>query len=128
MRPRVQPKWDRNRSRKTDYENYDKTRKRIRRKAKEANNAWDKRYIQRRLKNNARSQYDVGEKVFIRFPFSKTSRVAPKKRYMIEGKIVKRKLRLYRYLVDYVSPKTKKRIISWVSVEDITSITREEEI
>lgn len=110
-----------------DYATFGKNRERIRKRAREFNNVWDKRYIQRRMKDNPPSQYELGEKVFIRFPFSKTRRIAPKKRYVIEGKIIKRKLRLHKYEVEYQSPTTKTRSISWVSVEDITSKTREEE-
>jgi len=61
----------------------------IRAKAKAADKVWDERYIQRRMKNNPPSKYSVGETVLIRFPFSKKSRTAPKRRFVVEGKIIK---------------------------------------
>ncbi|KXJ07699.1 hypothetical protein AC249_AIPGENE7713, partial [Exaiptasia diaphana] len=79
------------------------------------------------MKDNPPSQYDIGEKVFIRYPFSKTSksRSGPKKRYVLKGKILKRKLNLHKYKVQYMSPITHKKEISWISVEDVTGLTRE---
>lgn len=100
---------------------------RIRAKAKEADKVWDERYIQRRMKNNPSSKYYVGETVLIRFPFSKKSRTAPKRRFVLEGKIIKRNLRNAKYKISFENPKTKRHQCTWISVEDITSLTVEKE-
>ena len=100
---------------------------RIRAKAKEADQVWDERYIQRKMKNNPPSKYSVGETVLIRFPFSKKSRTAPKRRFVLEGKIIKRNLRIAKYKISFENPKTKSHKCTWVSVEDITSLTVEKE-
>ena len=81
---------------------------RIRAKVKEADKVWDERYIQRRMKNNPPSKYSVGETVLIRFPFSKKGRTAPKHRFVLEGKIIKRNLRIAKYKISFENPKTKK--------------------
>ena len=99
----------------------------IRAKAKAADKVWDKRYIQRRMKNNPPSKYSVRETVLIRFPFSKKSRTAPKRRFVVEGKVTKRNLRIARYKIWFENPTTKSHQCTWVSVEDITSLTAEKE-
>ena len=99
----------------------------IRAKAKAADKVWDKRYIQRRMKNNPPSKYSVGETVLIRFPFSKKSRTAPKRRFVVEGKVIKRNLRIAKYKIWFENPTTKSHQCTWVSVEDITSLTAEKE-
>ena len=79
------------------------------------------------MKDSRPSVYSVGETVIFRFPFSRTSRVAPKRRYVIEGNIIKRNLRLLKYKIEYISPVTKKKCVSWLSVDDVTSVTAAEE-
>ena len=79
------------------------------------------------MKNNPSSKYYVGETVLIRFPFSKKSRTAPKRRFVLEGKIIKRNLRIAKYKISFENPKTKSHQCTWVSVEDITSLTVEKE-
>lgn len=113
--------------RNSDYKNNADLACRIRAKALASNNVWDKRYIQRKVKGNPPSIYKVGETIMLRFPFSRTNRVAPKKRFVLEGQIIKRKLRLGKYQVIYKSPTTYKKCTQWVSVEDITSTTVSEE-
>lgn len=99
----------------------------IRNKARKASNIWDMRYIERRMKNNPPSTYSVGETVLVRFPFSRTSKSAPKRRYVIQAKVIKRNLKLHRYKVTYEHPQISDKRNSWVSVEDITSLTADEE-
>ena len=99
----------------------------MRNKAKVASQIWDKRYIDRRMRNNPPSTYSVGETILVRYPFSRVSKAAPKRRYVIQGKIIKRNLKLFRYKVKYEHPETHCDITSWVSVEDITSLTVAEE-
>ena len=100
---------------------------RIRAKVKEADKVWDEQYIQQRMKNNPPSKYSVGETVLIRFPFSKKGRTAPKRRFVLEGKIIKRNLRIEKYKISFENPKTKSHQCTSVSVEDITSLTVEKE-
>lgn len=106
--------------------NVERARK-IRSKAKASNNVWDKRYIQRRVKGNPPSVYKVGERVLIRFPFSGRTRGIPKKRFVVDGTIIKRNVRLGKYKITYESPTTQKSCCDWVSVEDMTSATAVEE-
>ena len=106
--------------------NVERARK-IRSKAKASNNVWDKRYIKRRLKGNPPSVYKVGERVLIRFPFSGRTRGIPKKRFVVDGTIIKRNVRLGKYKITYESPTTQKSCCDWVSVEDMTSATAVEE-
>ena len=114
-------------SRASNYRFFRESRKRISNKAKKASDVWDVRYILRRMKDSRPSVYSVGETVIIRFPFSRTSRVAPKRRYVIEGKIIKRNLRLHKYKIEFISPVTKKTCVRWLSVDDVTSVTVTEE-
>ena len=79
------------------------------------------------MKNNPPSKYSVGETVLIRFPFSKKSRTAPKRHFVVEGKIIKINLRIAKYKIWFENPTTKSHQCTWVSVEDITSLTAEEE-
>ena len=99
----------------------------MRNKAKVASQIWDKRYIDRRMRNNPPSTYSVGETILVCYPFSHVSKAAPKRRYVIQGKIIKRNLKLFCYKVKYEHPETHCDITSWVSAEDITSLTVAEE-
>ena len=92
-----------------------------------ADKVWDERYIQRRMKNNPPSKYSVGKTVVIRFPFSKKSRTAPKRRFVLAGKMIKRNLRIAKYKISFENPKTKSHQCAWVSVEDSTSLIVEKE-
>ena len=46
---------------------------------------WGNRYIKRKLKNIHPSVYSVGETVLVRFPFTRTSRVGAKGRFVTRG-------------------------------------------
>ena len=111
----------------TDYAQNKKKLDAIRSRAKKASNVWDKRYINRRMKSNPPSTYELNENVFIRYPFSLASRTAPKRRFVITAQVLKRKLKKFRYKVSYRHPETGDKTASWVSVEDITSETVEKE-
>ena len=76
-------------------------------------------------KDRVCSIYKVGEKVLLKYPFSK-SRV-PRKLIILEGKNVKRYESLMKYYVKFVVPDIKKKNIDLVQVEHITSLTREKE-
>ena len=111
----------------TDFEKNRKIVSRIRSKAKVCSRTWGKRYIERQIKSNPPSIYAIGETALIRFPFSRTTRIAAKRRFVLERKIIKRNLRLQRYNIAFESPITSKRCTAWISVEDVTSVTLEEE-
>ena len=112
----------------TDYAQNKKKLDAIRSCAKKASNVWDKRYINRRMKSNPPSTYELNENVFIRYPLSLTSRTAPKRRFVITAQVLKRKLKKFRYKVSYRRhPETGDKTASWISVEDITSETVEKE-
>ena len=49
------------------------------------------------------------------------------KRHVTEGRIEKRKIKLHNYKVSYASPLTGKKERKWVSVDDVTSLTVEQE-
>ena len=97
--------------------------KRIRRKAKHSNEIWDMRYIQRRMQNDPPSVYGVGEKIVLRYPTKTKGRIAPKKRYVLEATVLRRKPQTGKYFIGYISPTTNERCEEWVSVEAITSTT-----
>ena len=71
------------------------------------------------------SGYRIGESVFIRYPYMR-SRV-PKKRHIVEGKIMDKKQDGYKYFVSFVTPEGC-QIQDWVGVENITSKTVRREI
>ena len=73
----------------TDYAQNKKKLDAIRSRAKKASNVWDKRYINRRMKNNPPSTYELGENVLIRYPLSLTSKTAPKRRFITTAQVVK---------------------------------------
>ena len=98
----------------------------IRSRAKKASNVWDKRNINRRIKSNPPSTYELNENVFIHYPFSRTSRTAPKRRFVITAQVLKRKLKKFRYKVSYRHPETGDKTTSWISVEDISETVEKE--
>ena len=111
----------------TDYAQNKKKLDAIRSRAKKASNVWDKRYINRRMKSNPPSTYELNENVLIRYPFSRTSKTAPKCRFVTTAQVLKRKCKNFRYKVSYRHPETGDKTTSWISVEDITSETVEKE-
>ena len=62
----------------------------MRNKAKVACQIWD-----RRMRNNPALTYSVGEIILDHSPFSHVSKVAPKRRYIIQEKIIERNLKLF---------------------------------
>ena len=111
----------------SDYSKRADQSRHIHSKAITSNNAWDKRYMQRKTKGDPPSIYKVGETVLIRYPFSRKSRVAPRKRFVLEGKILKRNLLTGKYKITFESPKTQQPCTQWVSVEDTTSLMARKE-
>lgn len=78
-----------------------------------------------RMKASLPSMYEIGEKVLIRFPTGK-SRI-PRRRYILSGRIVERRLRSHKYLVKFQDPRSSSSRTEWVGVENITSETIQKE-
>ena len=70
------------------------------------------------------SSYKLGEKVLIRYPFLK-GRI-PKKRYIIEGTVLRKGRYGNKYKVKYVNTDGEE-LVGWVGIQHITSITVEKE-
>lgn len=79
------------------------------------------------MKNNFFLKYFVGEIVLIRFSFFKKSRIALKRRFVLEGKVIKRNLRIVKYKIWFENLTTKSYQCIWVLVEDIISLIVEKE-
>ena len=63
----------------------------------------------------------------IRCPFSGRTRGTPKKRFVVDGMIIKRNVKFGKYKITHESPTTEKSCCDWVSVKDMTSATAVEE-
>ena len=70
------------------------------------------------------SNYAIGENVLLRYPF-RPSRI-PKRRFILKGKVVKKRKDGYRYLVRFNRPNSEEGL-EWVGVENITSLTLRKE-
>ena len=85
--------------------------------------------IKRELKRNPPSLYYVGETVLVRV--AKTKKTVKGKKTTLrgtcEGLILKADHDLHKYYVDFEDPNTAKQQEVWVKVDDITSLTKEEE-
>lgn len=96
----------------------------IRNKASEASDRCFKRSFSRCLKKNPCSIYRKGDKVLLRYPFSKSR--LPQKHHVLKGKVLKRAKSYCKYFVIFLNPQ-KEIVRQWVNVEDITSRTKDEE-
>ena len=81
--------------------------------------------VNKHLSANPPSEYSVGEKVFVRL--SRRTKPLEKRRFVIEAIIKNRNLKRQFYQVSYISPSTKKSMKKWVQVNDITSLTLDDE-
>ena len=94
----------------------------VRQGAHKATDRCDKRMQRAKLGSNPPAKYGVGEKVLVRL-----SGKAKKKRHVIEARIEKRNLKLQTYKVSYISLVTGKKENKWLPVDDVTSLTFQEE-
>lgn len=94
----------------------------VRQGAHKATDRCDKRMQRAKLRSNPPAKYGVGEKVLVRL-----SGKAKKKRHIIEARIEKRNLKLQTYKVSYISLVTGKKENKWLPVDDVTSLTFQEE-
>ena len=112
------------RARPTKNDRYRRSRQalKLRNWAKKATSRCDKRMQRKQLRLNPPLVYNSGEKVYIRLRGKPSN-----KQHVTEGRIEKRKIKLYTYKVSYTSPLSGKEERKWVSVNDITSLTLERE-
>ena len=94
-----------------DFRSNGERARKFRSKAKASNNVWDKHCIKRRLKGNSPSVYKDGERVLIQFPFWGRTRGIAKKLFVVDGTIIKQKVRLGEYKITYESPQNPKVLL-----------------
>ena len=102
---------------------FDKSADEIRKKAKQASLKCNKRLHTAQMRRCPCTIYEKGARILVRYPFGKR---VPYKRYVLQGKVMKRSQDLSRYKVRF---RTEDGSIlnEWVSVEHITSRTLQEE-
>jgi len=101
----------------------------VRQKALDASTKAAQRMIKRELKRNPPSLYHKGEVVLLRLPVARKS-VKGKKtslRSNCEGLILESDHILHKYRIEYEDPLTSKLKKNWFKVDDITSLTKDEE-
>ena len=107
----------------------EKERGSIRDEALKASKGASRKMIQQELKCNPPSLYYVGETVLV--CVAKTKKPVKGKKTALrgtcEGLILKADHDLHRYFVDFEDPNTGKQQKIWVKVDDITSLTKDEE-
>ena len=101
----------------------------IRQKALDASNKDSQYMVKRELRRNPPSLYYKGETVLIRVPISKKL-VKGKKNSLkntCEGVILEADHSVHKYYISYSDPVTLKSKTGWFKVDDVTSVTKEEE-
>ena len=101
----------------------------LRQKALNASNNAAQKMVKRELKRHPPSLYVIGETVLVRIPTSKKTVKGKKKslKSTCEGRVVDMDHALHRYKIQYTDPVTLKGKKNWFKVNDITSLTKEEE-
>lgn len=106
-----------------------KERNSIRQKARDASNKASQYMVKRELRRNPPSLYYKGETVLIRVPVSKKL-VKGKKNSLkntCEGVILEADHSVHKYFISYSDPVTLKSKTGWFKVDEVTSVTKEEE-
>ena len=101
----------------------------IRQEALDASNEAAQYMVKRELRRNPPSLYYKGETVLIRIPISKKI-VKGKKNSLkstCEGVIIEADHTVHKYVISYNDPETRKSKTNWFKVDDVTSVTKEEE-
>lgn len=112
-------------TRPKDYNSHELQVKWIRQAASAASRRCENRMIQKGLRNNPPSVYNIGEKVLIRYPAAKKK---CSKRSILTAKILSRNLKTCKYKVQFkYPPSSSKTLNKWISVNDITSTTMDKE-
>lgn len=115
--------------RKDTLRKWEKERDNVRDEALKASTDASQKMIKRELKRNPPYLYNVGETVLVRV--AKTKKTVKGKKTTLrgtcEGLILKADHDSHRYYVDFEDPNTAKQQKVWVKVDNITSVTKEEE-
>ena len=77
-------------------------------------------------RNGPPTKYKPGGKVLLMLK-SRKGRIAPKRRHILKGRVVARNLKTSMYKESFINPTSHKRVQKWISVEDITSVSSQEE-
>ncbi len=101
----------------------------LRKKALDASNDAAQKMVKRELKRQPPSLYYKGETVLVRIPISKKT-VKGKKTSLknsCEGLIIDADHSLHKYNIEFNDPVKRKKKKAWFKVDDVTSLTKEEE-
>ena len=101
--------------------------KNIRKRAKSYDRNLEKQMMDKRMRRNGPpTEYKQGDKVLLRLK-SRKRRIAPKRRHILKGRRVARNLKTSMYKVPFINPTSHKRVQEWISLEDLTSVSSQEE-
>ena len=101
----------------------------VRQKALEASNNAAKNMVKRELQRQPPSLYYKGETILVRIPTSKKT-VKGKKNSLkssCEGRVVDIDHTAHKYQIEFKDPNTLKYKTAWFKVDDVTSLTKEDE-
>ena len=99
----------------------------IRKRAKSYNRKLEKRMMDKhKRRNRPPTEYRPGDIVLLRLR-SKKGRIAPKRRHVLKGRVIARNLKTSMYKVSYTNLNSNQKVEKWISVEDMTSVTSQEE-
>ena len=101
----------------------------IRLEALDASNEAAQYMVKRELRRNPPSLYYKGETVLIRIPISKKIVMGKKNslKSTFEGIIIEADHTVHKYLISYNDPETRKSKRNWFKVDNVISVTKEEE-
>ena len=85
-----------------------------------------RRMVRRGFQKNQPHVYECNEKVLVRLKDKQNN--IPRRHYATKGHVIKPYLVLQRYKIRFQSPNNSEHIVKWLSVNYVTSITREKEI
>ena len=99
----------------------------IRKRAKSYNRKLEKRMMAKhKRRSRPPTEYRPGDIVLLRLR-SKKGRIAPKRRHVLKGRVIARNLKTSMYKVSYTNLNSNQKLEKWISVEDMTSVTSQEE-
>lgn len=99
--------------------------KKIRRRAKLYSKKLNDRMVKSHKRRHKAETFKVKEHVLVRYRPQKGGKLAPKRRFVVKGTVVKkRKTNPDTYKVRFRPPNSSKHIEEWFSVEDIASIRK----
>ena len=113
-----------------DLQTWASLQSKCREKALKASNKAAQNMIRRNLKKDPPSKYHIGETVRVRVIKQTAAKKAGKKLTLkthTEGEIIKTDHDKHRYNIKYIDPKSGTMVKKWFSVNDVTSLTMNEE-